>query len=59
MSGNSLRPPHPVLLPKGRRTLETPSPFEERAAASSPSPLGERAGVRGDFLAIPIFQGRL
>ncbi len=33
----ALSPPHPVLLPKGRRD------------AVAPSPLGERAGVRGDF----------
>jgi hypothetical protein len=39
----------------GERTLETSSPSKERAAASSPSPLGERAGVRGDFPAMPIY----
>ena len=49
------RPPHPVLLPKGRRHARTgvslgagaPSPLRERAGASAPSPLGERVGVRG------------
>ena len=41
------RPPHPVLLPKGRRHARTTLQRGERAAASSPSPLGERLGVRG------------
>jgi cobaltochelatase CobN len=53
------RPPHPVLLPKGRRDARTaallrgsaPSPFDERAGAGAPSPLGERVGVRGSFSA--------
>ncbi|MGO9982598.1 MAG: DNA mismatch repair protein MutS [Rhodomicrobium sp.] len=35
------------LSPRGERTPETPSPFGQRAEACSPSPLGERVGVRG------------
>ncbi len=60
----ALRPPHPkgrgsnsVLSPQphphadaaGREDPRTFLHPGERAAASSPSPLGERAGVRGDF----------
>ena len=40
-------PPHPVLLPEGRRDARTVLQLGERTAAPSPSPLGERAGVRG------------
>ncbi|MGO9485639.1 MAG: cobaltochelatase subunit CobN [Rhodomicrobium sp.] len=39
------------LSPRGERTPEDRSSLEKRAAASSPSPLGERAGVRGSFSA--------
>ncbi|MGB9028030.1 MAG: error-prone DNA polymerase [Rhodomicrobium sp.] len=40
-------PPHPVLLPEGRRDAGTILHLGERAAAPPPSPLWERAGVRG------------
>ncbi len=46
-------PPHPVLLPEGRRDARTVLQLVERAAAPSPSPLGERAGVRGPSEEIP------
>ncbi len=39
-------PPHSVSLPKGREDAQTVLRLVERTAASSPSPLGERAGVR-------------
>ncbi|MGO8781043.1 MAG: ATP-binding cassette domain-containing protein [Rhodomicrobium sp.] len=42
------RPPHSVSLPKGREDARTILHLGERAAAPSPSPLGVRAGVRGD-----------
>ena len=38
-------PPHPALLPEGRRDART----SRSENSSAPSPLGERAGVRGDF----------
>ena len=38
-------PPHPVLLPEGRRIPELSSMENSR----DPSPLGERAGVRGSL----------
>ena len=41
------RPPHPVLLPKGRRDARISSPFGERTAALSP--LGERASALSPF----------
>ena len=40
------RPPHPVLLPKGRRNAGIPAEAHSRV----PSPLGERDGVRGDLV---------
>jgi ATP-dependent helicase/nuclease subunit B len=41
-------PPHPVLLPEGRREDAATSPLRQKAAPFAPSPLGERVGVRGD-----------
>jgi GntR family transcriptional regulator / MocR family aminotransferase len=64
------RPPHPVLLSKGRRDAAAPSSLGERAVPSSPSPLGERvvsaspspqgerAGVRGDTLTTACMDDR-
>ncbi len=46
------RPPHSVSLPKGREDARTALRRGEKPAASSPSPLGERAGVRGDLAPI-------
>jgi hypothetical protein len=43
-------PPHPVLLPKGRRDAVAPSSLKEKTFLLTPSPLGERAGVRGDLV---------
>ncbi len=40
-------PPHSVSLPGGREDARTVRHLIERAAAPSPSPLGERVGVRG------------
>jgi error-prone DNA polymerase len=40
-------PPHSVSLPKGREDPRTTLRLVESTAAPSPSPLGERAGVRG------------
>ncbi len=40
-------PPHSVSLPKGREDARNVLQLMERTAAPSPSPLGERAGVRG------------
>ena len=44
-SDEALRPPH-SSLPRGERT---PAPPAERKPQPTPSPLGERAGVRGDY----------
>ncbi len=41
------RPPHPVLLPKGRRDARTATSLERRAAAYSLSPWGEGWGEGG------------
>jgi len=43
------RPPHPNLLPKGRRDAAAPPHLEERVVSPSPTPFAERVGVRGDF----------
>jgi cobaltochelatase CobN len=41
------RHPHSVSLFRGREEAGITAPLAERIAASSPSPFGERAGVRG------------
>lgn len=42
------RTPHSISLPKGREDAILPLSRKEKAAASSPPPFGEKAGVRKD-----------
>jgi hypothetical protein len=44
------RPPHPVLLPKGRRNAG----IIAEISSGAPCPIGERAGVRGSFAAVKV-----
>jgi tetraacyldisaccharide 4'-kinase len=60
----SQRPPHPVLLPKGRRDARNSLAVEAEVRSTSPSPLGERAGVRGGLEAfedgrLDVFEARV